>query len=280
MFGAGLSVPIPDLDRTDYLLILGANPLASNGSLMTAPDVRGRLRRIRERGGKVVVVDPRRSRTAEVADEHHFIRPGRDAHLLAGVAHTILTEGLAEPGQARRAQQRPRRAAGAARRASRPRRSRRSAASTPPRSAGSPASWRRRRRAAVYGRIGTTTQEYGTLASWLVDVAQRADRQPRPRGRRDVPAGGGRPDATRRASPARAAASSSAASQSRVRGLGETFGELPVACLAEEIETPGEGQVRALLTVAGNPVVSTPNSDRLRARDRVARLHGLDRLST
>src|SRR5207248_7738833 len=86
MFGTFLSVPIPDIDRTDHLVILGANPLASNGSLMTAPDVRGRLRAIRERGGKVVVVDPRRSRTAEHADEHHFIRPGPDALLLAALA--------------------------------------------------------------------------------------------------------------------------------------------------------------------------------------------------
>src|ERR687884_1091709 len=98
MFGTILSVPVPDVDRTDHLLILGANPLASNGSLLTAPDMRGRLRRIRERGGRVVVVDPRRSRTAEVADEHHFIRPGTDAHLLFAIAHVLLAEGLADPG--------------------------------------------------------------------------------------------------------------------------------------------------------------------------------------
>src|ERR671916_174288 len=98
MFGAMLSVPIPDVDRTDHFLVLGANPLASNGSLMTAPDMRGRLRRIRERGGKVVVVDPRRSRTAEHADEHHFIRPGTDALLLFALVHTIFDEGLDAPG--------------------------------------------------------------------------------------------------------------------------------------------------------------------------------------
>ncbi|HEY8770843.1 MAG TPA: molybdopterin-dependent oxidoreductase, partial [Thermoleophilaceae bacterium] len=90
MFGGGLSVPVPDVDRTAHLLILGANPLVSNGSLLTAPDMRGRLRAIRERGGKVVVVDPRRTRTAEHADEHHFIRPGRDAHLLLGIACTLV----------------------------------------------------------------------------------------------------------------------------------------------------------------------------------------------
>ena len=98
MFGAPLSIPMPDVDRTDHLLMLGANPLASNGSLLTAPDMRGRLRAIRERGGRIVVVDPRRSRTAEEADEHHFIRPGTDAHLLFGIAHVLFDEGLADPG--------------------------------------------------------------------------------------------------------------------------------------------------------------------------------------
>ena len=99
MFGTMLSVPVPDVDRTDHLLILGANPLVSNGSLLTAPDMRGRLGGIRERGGKVVVVDPRRTRTAEEADEHHFIRPGTDALLLAAMACTLVEEGLVDPGR-------------------------------------------------------------------------------------------------------------------------------------------------------------------------------------
>src|SRR5579871_2976799 len=99
MFGGGFTIPIPDVDRTDHMLILGANPLASNGSLMTAPDMRGRLRRIRARGGKVVVIDPRRSRTATEADEHHFIRPGTDALLLAALVHTLFEQGLTAPGQ-------------------------------------------------------------------------------------------------------------------------------------------------------------------------------------
>src|SRR5918999_360906 len=99
MFGTMLSVPIPDVDRCDHLLLLGANPLVSNGSLLTAPDMRGRLRGIRERGGKVVVIDPRRTRTATEADEHHFIRPGTDALLLAAIACTIVDEGLDELGR-------------------------------------------------------------------------------------------------------------------------------------------------------------------------------------
>src|SRR5918995_2367860 len=99
MFGAPLSVPIPDVDRTRHLLMLGANPLASNGSLMTAPDMRGRLQALRSRGGKLVVVDPRRSRTAEAADEHHAIRPGTDAHLLFALVHVLFEEGLTKPGR-------------------------------------------------------------------------------------------------------------------------------------------------------------------------------------
>src|SRR3954466_10050409 len=99
MFGTMQSVPIPDIDHTDHMLMLGANPLASNGSLFTAPDMRGRLRKLRERGGKVVVVDPRRSRTAEVSDEHHFIRPGTDAHLLLAMVHVLFAEGLIAVGR-------------------------------------------------------------------------------------------------------------------------------------------------------------------------------------
>src|SRR6185436_7626754 len=99
MFGAMLSVPIPDVDRCDHLLLLGANPLVSNGSLLTAPDMRGRLRAIRERGGKVVVIDPRRSRTAKEASEHHFIRPGTDALLLFAIANVLIAEDLADPGR-------------------------------------------------------------------------------------------------------------------------------------------------------------------------------------
>ena len=147
MFGTGLSVPIPDLDRTDHLLILGADPMVSNGSLMTSPDARGRLRAIRARGGKIVVVDPRRSRTAGEADEHHFIRPGTDALLLFALAQVLFEEDLADPGEHLvGAPDRPRdgaRAGGAvhARAPSPPR-----PASTPRRSAGWRASWPPRRR--------------------------------------------------------------------------------------------------------------------------------------
>ena len=265
MFGGSLTIPVPDVDRTDHLLILGANPLASNGSLLTAPDMRGRLRAIQARGGKVVVVDPRRTRTAEVADEHHFIRPGTDALLLFALVHVLFAEGLARPGrlaelcdgvdEVERA--RARLHARGRRRGHRHRRR--------TRSAGMARELAAAERAAVYGRIGTTTQEFGTLASWLVDVLNVLT------GNLDRPGGAMFPRAAAgaaqhaRASRAAAAASDSGAGRSRVRGLPEVLGELPVACLAEEIETPGDGQVRALVTLAGNPALSTPNRGRLDA---------------
>jgi anaerobic selenocysteine-containing dehydrogenase len=269
MFGTILSVPVPDLDRTDHLLMLGANPLASNGSLMTAPDARGRIRRIRERGGKVVVIDPRRSRTAEHADEHHFIRPGTDALLLAALAQVIFSEGLDEPGalaehvnglgevRALVAEFEPERVAeqtGIA--ADEIRRMARELAAA--------------ECAAIYGRIGTCTQEFGTLASWLVDVLNVIT------GNLDKPGGAMFPKAAAlqpntRGEPGRGRGVELGRWRSRVRGLPEVYGELPVACMAEEIDTPGDGQIRALITVAGNPALSTPNSGRL-----AAALEGLD----
>src|SRR5919112_897964 len=169
MFGHLLSVPVPDVDRCDHLLMLGANPLVSNGSLLTAPDMRGRLRRIRERGGKVVVVDPRRTRTAEEADEHHFIRPGTDARLPAGMTCTLVEEDLVDPARLNEhitgleqvtavvRDFSPELVAGACGiDAGEIRRMARELATAPS--------------AAVYARIGTCTQEFGTLASWLVDV--------------------------------------------------------------------------------------------------------------
>jgi anaerobic selenocysteine-containing dehydrogenase len=261
MFGGALSVPVPDVDRTDHLLILGANPLASNGSLMTAPDMRGRLRAIRERGGKVVVIDPRRSRTAELADEHHFIRPGTDALLLFALVHTLVDEGLADPGPlaelADGIDTVERLAGGFAPEdvaaacgidAHEIRRMARELAAAPS--------------AAVYGRIGTCTQEFGTLASWLVDVVNViTGNLDRPGGAMFPRAAAGQTNST--GAPGRGRGVAMGRWASRVRGLPEAFGELPVSCLAEEIDTPGEGQVRALITIAGNPAVSTPNAARL-----------------
>jgi anaerobic selenocysteine-containing dehydrogenase len=262
MFGTGTTVPVPDLDRTNHLLMLGANPLQSNGSLMTAPDVRGRLRALRSRGGKLVVIDPRRTRTAQEADEHHFIRPGTDALLLFALIHVLLAEELAAPGE---------HLTGLAEGLDELREL--AEAFTPEAASavcGIPTEEIRRMarelaaapRAAVYGRIGTCTQAFGTLSSWLVDVLNfltgNLDREGGamfPKAAAGHSNTAGQPGSGRGARFGRW--------QSRVRGLNEIFGELPVACLSEEIETPGEGQVRALITVAGNPVVSTPNSGRL-----------------
>jgi anaerobic selenocysteine-containing dehydrogenase len=254
LFGGGAIVPVPDLDRTGHLLMLGANPLASNGSLMTAPDVRGRLRAIQERGGKVVVVDPRRSRTAKVADEHVWIRPGTDALALMALVHVVLASGLAEVHPLAEGADVVERLA---------------ADFTPEAVSGVtgiPAEtlWRMGRElgeaptAAVYGRIGTTTQRFGTTASWLVDVLNCVT------GNLDAPGGAMFPlPAHGKRGDGKGRGARFGRWTSRVRGAPEIFGEMPVACLAEEIETPGDGQVRALITIAGNPLVSTPNSERL-----------------
>ncbi len=264
MFGTGTTVAVPDLDRTDYLLMLGANPLASNGSLMTAPDARGRLRALRARGGKLVVIDPRRTRTAREADEHHFIRPGTDALLLFAIVHVLFEEGLADPGEriaglSNGLDQLPELAA----------------AFTPdavaPATGIAAAEIRRHARelaraptAAVYGRIGTCTQQFGGLASWLVDVVNvLTGNLDRPGGAMFPMAAAGQSNSA--GEPGRGRGARFGRYTSRVRGLRELFGELPVVCLAEEIDTPGEGQVKALITVSGNPVVSTPNSARLEA---------------
>lgn len=263
MFGGGLSVPVPDLDRTDFLLVLGANPYASNGSLATAPDWPGRIEAMRARGGRLVVVDPRRSRTAEEADWHLAIRPGTDPFLLAALITTLVQDDRVDPGPAGEWVQgltevldalSPFTADAVADTVGLAADDIRSLAGQ---LAEAPT-------AAVYGRIGTTTTEFGTLASWLVDVLNICT------GNLDQPGGAMFPKAAAGAANTRGADRFGRAfrigrHQSRVRGLGETMGELPVSTMAEEMDTPGEGQVRALLTVAGNPVLSTPNSERLDA---------------
>src|SRR5207247_2255423 len=261
MFGTMLSHPLPDLDRTDYLVVLGANPFESNGSLATAPDWPGRFTAIRERGGKTVVIDPKRTKTAEEASEHVAIRPGTDAHLLMAMTHVLFAEGLVDLGPAADhvdgVQEIERVAADFPPEAAAPvcgidadtiRRLTRELAAAP--------------RAAVYGRIGTCTQEFGTLASWLVDVVNvltgNLDREGAAMFARAA-AGAGNASGT----PGKGRGVRFGRWKSRVRGLPEVYGELPASCLAEEIETPGEGQVKALITLAGNPALSTPNSQRL-----------------
>ena len=256
LFGHPLAIPVPDLDRTDFLLLLGANPLESNGSLATAPDWPGRLEAIRRRGGRVVVVDPRRTRTAERADLHVPIRPGTDAALLAGIANTLFAEGLASPGRlADRVDGIDLVATSVA-------------GFTPDRvssftgvPAGMVVSLARDLAAAptavVYGRIGTHTTAYGTLAAWLVDVLNVVT------GNLDRSGGAMFPHAAHERPRRRPRAFRTGRWHSRVRGLPEALGELPVATLADEMETGGTGQVRALLTIAGNPALTTPDAGRL-----------------
>lgn len=262
VFGSPVAVPVPDLDRTDHLVILGANPYASNGSVCTAPDFPGRIEAIRERGGTVVVVDPRFTRTAREADQWVSIRPGTDALLLAAVANTLFAEELVDLGdhvadhvdgvevlEAALAPFTPDAVAPATGvDAEVIRTMARDLAAAPT--------------AAVYGRIGTTTTEFGSTASWLVDVVNTlTGNLDRPGGAMfATPVAGG---ATTRGEPGRGRGFRTGRGHTRVSGHPEVMGEYPVGALAEEILTPGDGRIRALVTVAGNPVLSTPHSEQL-----------------
>ena len=253
MFGHQLLLPVPDVDRTQHFLVLGANPIASNGSLMTAPDMRARLDALQKRGGKLIVVDPRRTETAERADEHVFITPGTDALLLLALLHEVLggphqplpsyVDGL-EVITSLVKQYPPERVTEAT---------------------GVPVETIRRlakdfassSSAVAYGRIGTSVQAFGSLCAWLINVLNLVT------GNFDRPGGAmfTSPVFDPRTLPKALSGGrgSHGRWKSRVRGLPETGGELPVATLAEDILTPGEGRVRAMVTLAGNPVLSTPN---------------------
>ncbi|MCC5948732.1 MAG: molybdopterin-dependent oxidoreductase [Nitriliruptoraceae bacterium] len=257
MFGDPFTIPVPDVDRTDLLVILGGNPRVSNGSLWTAPDLPGRLTDLRRRGGRLVVVDPARTRTAARADTHLAIRPGTDALLLAAIVTTVFAEDLAripahlvdhvEGLDLARASLRDFTPESVAARcgvsADAIRTLARDLAGT--------------ERACVYGRLGTTTQRFGTLTSWLVDLVNLVT------GNLDV-VGGAMLPAPAHHRRARTGFRTGRWA-SRVRGIGEVLGELPASVLAEEMTTPGEGRIRALFTVAGNPVLSTPDGEALDA---------------
>ncbi|WJD61656.1 molybdopterin oxidoreductase family protein [Pseudomonas kurunegalensis] len=255
MYGHGLLLPIPDIDQTDFMLILGGNPLASNGSIMTVPDVEKRLKALRGRGGRLVVVDPRRSETAAMADTHLFIRPGGDAAFLCGLLNTLFEEGLAQGSHLPvNGLQQVREALASL-----------SAEAMSVHCGIAAADIRQLARdfaaagkAVCYGRMGVSTQAFGTLCHWLVQlinlVTGNLDRE-----------GGALCTEPAVDLVATTSGGHFNAWQSRVSGLPEYGGELPVAALAEEMLTPGEGQVRALVTVAGNPVLSTPNGRQLDA---------------
>lgn len=259
MFGHQILFPIPDIDETDLFICIGANPMASNGSLMTVPDFRGRLKRLKSRGGKMIVVDPRRTETAKLADEFHFIRPGSDALLLMAMVHTLFQEELVNTGPAgplvkdvdllRLASLSFSPEAVAEHtgiQADAIRQLARQLATTP--------------KAALYTRMGTSTQAFGGIATWLAYCLNILT------GKLDVPGG------VLFTQPAIDLVAIGAMSgqnghfgkrHSRVRGLPEFAGEYPASTMADEILTPGDGQIRAFVTVAGNPILSNPNGRRL-----------------
>jgi anaerobic selenocysteine-containing dehydrogenase len=275
MFGSPVAFTVPDLDRTDYLVIIGANPLVSNGSLATAPDFPGKLRALRKRGGRLVVIDPARTRTAELADRHLAPRPGTDAVLLFAIVHVLFEEGLVAPDLGGIAEHvngvdevraladefTPEAvAAHCGVSADEIRTLAREIAAAPT--------------AAVYGRIGTSTVEFGTVASWLVDVINILT------GNLDRPGGamfplGATIPAPRPPKPGKGFRTGRW--HSRVSGYPEALSEFPAAALAEEIDTAGEGQIKAMITIAGNPVLSAPDGDRLdRALDSVGFMLSID----
>lgn len=259
MFGHQLSMPIPDIDRTQFFLIFGANPLVSNGSIMTAPDVKRRMEAIRSRGGRIIVFDPRYTETAAIADQHHFIRPGTDTFVLAALLQVLFSENLCRPGRlaaftdglselavaiAPFTPEAVAQTTGVD--ATTIRSLARDIAAAPS--------------ASIYGRVGISTQPFGGLAAWLLYALTIVT------GNLDRPGG------TLFTHPAFDLINFAskiglrghfAKRYTRVRHLPEFSGEFPVSTLAEEIETTGSGQIHGLITMAGNPVLSAPNGRRL-----------------
>ena len=261
MYGHMWWIPTPDVQRTQYWVILGGNPQASQGSLLACPDLLGEIDRIRARGGRTVVVDPRRTGTADRADEWVPIVPGTDAAFLLAICNVLFAESLVNLGdladlvngvdeiRAVAAEFTPERVADTCRiPAETIRRLAREIAAAPS--------------AAVYGRIGLCNQEFGTLASALIDVVNVLT------GNFDRPGGlmFGRPIAwsvNSLPNPEFANGLEFGRWKTRVRGAAEVLGQAPLSCMAEEIATPGDGQIKALITIAGNPVISAPDAGRL-----------------
>jgi anaerobic selenocysteine-containing dehydrogenase len=263
LYGNAFAFTVPDVDRTDHLVIIGANPLVSNGSVATAADFGGKLKALRRRGGRLTVIDPSRTRTAELADCHLAPRPGTDAALLFAVVNVLFAEGLVSPDLG-----------GIADHVSGIEQVRALAADFPPPAvapycgvtvdeirdlarsiAAAP-------RCAVYGRIGTSTVEFGTLGSWLIDVINLLTGNLDRAGGAMFPLG---PTAHAPRAPKPGRGFRTGRWHSRVSGFPEVASEFPATALAEEIDTPGDGQVEALITVAGNPVLSAPDGQRLAA---------------
>lgn len=275
MFGDFYSMPVPDIERSDLLVIIGANPVVSNGSLWSVPNFRGRAAVMRERGGRIITIDPRFTETAKLADQHHNIQPGTDALLLAAIVHVLFDEGLVEFGRLEphvkgvRALQsavvgfQPDHVAGSCGVAADVIRSiARELAAAPT--------------AAVYGRLGTCLAEHATVTSWLVDAINTIT------GNLDKPGGAMFPKAPAFAGnttglPGSGSGVETGTYRSRVSGAPEIMGQFPMGCLAEEIETPGEGQLRALITIASNVALSAADGPRIeKALDQLDVLISLD----
>lgn len=261
MFGDCYSIPVPDIDRTELLVVIGANPMVSNGSMWSVPDFRGRAKALAARGGRIITIDPRHTETSAVADLHLPIRPGADVFLLAAIVHVLFRDELVSLGRLADVvtDVEPLRHA--------------VDGFTPELAAARCGihadqivelahDLARTQRAAVYGRLGTCLQEHATLTSWLIDVVNLLTRH------LDEP--GGAMFATPPAfagnttgPPGTGAGFATGAYTSRVSGAPEVMNQFPLACLAEEIETPGDGQVRALVMLGSNAVLSSPDGPRL-----------------
>ncbi len=257
MYGHQNLIPVPDIDRTELLIIVGGNPMASNGSLWSVPGFRLKAKALKQRGGKLVVIDPRRTETAQIADQHHFVRPGTDAFLLLAMVREVFNQGWVNTGHLSQ------HLAGlaAAEKAVQP-----FTLELAEQRSGIPAdeikmlaqALAHTKNASIYGRLGISVQEYGAICQWAVQLLNIIC------GNLDVPGGYtfSLPAVDTVWGPTSKPGHFNAW-QSRVRGLPEFSGELPVSAMAEEILTPGEGQIKALLTGAGNPVLSTPNGVQL-----------------
>lgn len=254
MFGNDMAIPVPDILHCDLLVMLGANPVVSNGSLWIVPKFRDKLRDLQQRGGRLVTVDPRRNETARLADKHIFIKPDADALLLVAIIQRLLEKGLSVDGKFRVSGEAAlfdairgfpledvEALTGISEDAVSTLADDIAGASHP----------------AIYGRVGTTLQAYGTLTSFLIEVINLLT------GSLDREGGAMFPEQPYATPSAPKHGLEYNRYQTRVSGMPEVTGQLPVSALAEEIETEGEGQIRALVTLAGNPVVSNPDSERL-----------------
>ena len=259
MFGHQLLLPVPDIDRTRLFLVLGANPAVSNGSMMTAPGLGRRMEEIRRRGGKVILIDPRQNETARLVDQHLFIRPGTDVLLLLALLHVVFDERLTRPGSLA-SFTKGLETIGNLVKEFPPEKVAPLTGIEPDQIRALAREFAGAKPAVCYGRIGVSTQEFGATCQWLINVLNIVT------GNLDSPGGAmfNLPAFDPLSAPESLAPRGSFGRwHSRVRKLPEFSGELPVAALAEEILTPGEGQVKAMVTLAGNPVLSTPNGRKL-----------------